>query len=117
MSNIIHINTKEKFNRDVIMKSDTTAVLVDFWADWCGPCKIMNPILEEFAKNHPEITVVKIDVENDGGISQHYDIASIPTMLLFMDRGPRSRIIGAKSYVSLESDIAGKVKKWKKKSN
>lgn len=116
MSKIIHVNSKDAFNREVILASDTTPVLVDFWADWCAPCKAMNPILEKFAQEHPEVKVVKVDTERDGGISEHYDVTSIPTMLLFMDRGPRTRIIGARSYGYLESDVTGLVRKWKKKA-
>ena len=116
MSKIIHINNKEDFNREVITKSETVPVMVDFWAGWCAPCKAMNPILEEFAENHPEIVVVKVDVEDDEGISTHYDISSIPTILLFMNQGTKNRIIGAKSYSSLESEITSKIKKGEKKS-
>jgi thioredoxin len=117
MTKIIHVNSKEAFNREVILASDTTPVLVDFWADWCAPCKAMNPILDKFAAEHPEIRVVKVDTERDGGISEYYDVSSIPTMMLFMDRGPRTRIMGARSYGYLESDILGLVRKWKKKAN
>lgn len=117
MTKIIHVNSKEAFNREVILASDTIPVLVDFWADWCAPCKAMNPILDKFAADHPEIRVVKVDTERDGGIAEHYNITSIPTMMLFLDRGPKNRIMGARSYGYLESDILGLVRKWNKKGN
>lgn len=117
MSKIIHINDKDTFNKEVILYSDHSPVLVDFWAEWCGPCKVMNPIFKAFAEKHPEIRVVKVNVEEDGGISQFYDISSIPTMLLFMDRGPRNRIIGAKSFGNLEMEIQKAIERWEKQSN
>lgn len=116
MTKIIHVSSKDAFNKEVILQSDKQPVLVDFWADWCGPCKAMNPVFKAYAEKHPEIRVVKVDVENDGGIAEHYDISSIPTMMLFMDRGPRNRMIGAKNYGALELEIEKSVERWNKQS-
>jgi len=65
-----------------VLKSDKP-VLVDFWADWCGPCKMQGPILKEFAEKHPEYKVCKLNVDNEPGLSVEYKVVSIPMLAVF----------------------------------
>ena len=74
-----HINTVEEF--DVAIKEGT--VLVDFFATWCGPCKMLSPLLEEIADENPNISVLKIDVDEVGQLAAKYGIQAIPTLMLF----------------------------------
>lgn len=60
-------------------------VLVDFFATWCGPCKMLSPVLEDVAKENPNVKVVKIDVDQEPDLAQEYNVMSIPTLLLFKD--------------------------------
>lgn len=60
-------------------------VLVDFFATWCGPCKMLSPVLEEVANENPSVKVVKIDVDQEPDLAQEYNVMSIPTLLLFKD--------------------------------
>lgn len=76
--------TKDNFESEVL-KSEKP-VLIDFWAPWCGPCKMMAPVLEEFASEHPEIKVVKINVDEQSELATQYNIMSIPS-LLFLKNG------------------------------
>jgi thioredoxin 1 len=66
----------------VVLKADTP-VLVDFYADWCGPCKMMEPILEEFAKENPQVKVVQVNVDENRELSHRYKIQGIPALLFF----------------------------------
>ena len=74
-----HINTAAEF--DVAIKEGT--VLVDFFATWCGPCKMLSPVLEEVANENPNLTVLKIDVDEVGELAARYGIQAIPTLMLF----------------------------------
>ncbi len=77
-----------KGNFNHIINSDTP-VLVDFYADWCGPCKLQTPILKEVSRDLGEkIRIIKIDVDNNQSIAQRYQIKSIPTMILFKNGQP-----------------------------
>ena len=74
-----HINSAAEF--DAALKEGT--VLVDFFATWCGPCKMLSPVLEEVANENPNIAVLKIDVDEVGELAARYGIQSIPTLMLF----------------------------------
>ena len=77
---IKHVKASE-FNNEVL-KADKP-VLVDFWADWCGPCKMVGPVLEEVAAEQDAVKICKIDVDKQMSLALKYNVASIPTMLLF----------------------------------
>jgi thioredoxin 1 len=81
-------------------------VIVDFWAEWCGPCKQIAPILEELADEQAEqITVAKVNVDDNGELAMRYNVMSIPTLLVF-DRGEvHKRLVGAKSKGSLLQEL------------
>ena len=83
-------------------------VLVDFWATWCGPCKMVAPVLEEIANEHGEkLTIAKIDIDANPSIPRDYQIMSIPTLILFQDGKPVKLIVGAKPKAALLQDLSG----------
>jgi len=76
------------------IRDSGTPVLVDFYADWCGPCRMLSPVLEELARETPEARIVKIDVDKSPEIAAKYGVNSIPMLVLFKDGEPKSQIIG-----------------------
>jgi len=97
--NIVHTNDSN-FEADVL-KSDKPA-LVDFWAEWCGPCKMIAPILSEAANEYGEkMSVVKLNVDESPNIAQKFGIRSIPTLMLFKDGAVQAQKLGAMSKSQL----------------
>ena len=92
---------------DETVAGSSTPILVDFWAEWCGPCKMIAPILEDIAKEQSgKITIAKLNVDDYGDIAGRFNVMSIPTMLVFKDGEIVNKIVGAKSKSALLSDLA-----------
>lgn len=89
---VLHIN-RESFEK--IIAQDGKTVLVDFWATWCGPCRMIAPVLEEVAKERPDVTVCKVDVDEERELALEYGVSSIPTLLVFRDGKIVNQSIGA----------------------
>ena len=100
-ANLIHI-TDDEFTSHVLQSK--TPVLVDFWAEWCGPCKTIEPILEEIAEAYgDQLTVAKMNVDENATIPQQYAVRGIPTLMLFADGKLVQTWIGATSKSQLEA--------------
>ena len=97
--------TDATFKSDVI-DSDKT-VVVDFWATWCGPCKMVAPVLDEIAGEHKDkITVAKLDIDANQQTAMQYQVMSIPTMIVFQNGQPVKQIVGARPKAALLNDLA-----------
>jgi thioredoxin 1 len=93
MGNVREV-TDQTFAQEVLQSA--LPVLVDFWADWCGPCHVIAPIVEELAREYEgRLTVMKLDVDANPRTASAYRVQSIPTLLVFKDGKPAERIVGA----------------------
>jgi thioredoxin 1 len=96
--------TEQTFDQEVL-KSEQL-VIVDFWAEWCGPCHAVAPVLEKIAdERQGELKVVKVNIDEEQGLAQRYGIVSIPTMVLFKDGEPAAAAIGAQPKSALERSL------------
>ncbi|NNE72270.1 MAG: thioredoxin [Acidimicrobiales bacterium] len=94
-------------NFDEVIGSSAEPVLVDFWAEWCGPCKMVAPILDEIADEQTgKIKIAKLNVDDSPDLARRFEVMSIPTMIVFKDGEPSARIVGAKGKDQLLDELA-----------
>jgi thioredoxin 1 len=84
---------------------DDGLVLLDFWAEWCGPCTAMEPVIKELNEKHPSVAVVKIDADKGEKTMEKFGVQSIPTLILCNDGEPVERFLGRTPYPTLESTV------------
>ena len=105
MSEKIETLTDATFDENV--KGSDVPVLVDFWAEWCGPCKMITPVLEEIAEEQAgKVRIAKLNIDDNLDVTRRFDVMSIPTLILLKDGEPKVRLIGAKPKGQLLQEIA-----------
>jgi len=105
MSTTISTLTDATFDEEIA--SADLPVVVDFWAEWCGPCKMIAPILSEIAGEHTDkLRVVKVNVDDSPDVARRFDIMSIPTLIVFKDGQPAKRMLGAKGKGQLLEELS-----------
>lgn len=88
--------TKVNFNETIMTEK---VVLVDFWASWCGPCRMVSPVIDQIAEEYDgKVTVGKVNVDDEGALAAEYAVVSIPTVILFKDGKQAEKLVGAHSF-------------------
>ena len=100
---LIHVNESD-FREQVLENSGT--VLVDFWANWCGPCRMLGPVLEQLAADRPDVTVAKVDVDENPGLAQRFGVSSIPTLVVIRDGKAVKGVVGLHNLEQLKALLA-----------
>ena len=108
--NALELDVLERWEREgtfeqEVLKSETP-VIVDFWAEWCGPCHAVAPVLEKIAEERSgEVKLVKVNIDEEQGLSMKYGVMSIPTMIRFKDGEPAAAAVGAQPKSALERSL------------
>ena len=92
--------TEQSFEQEVLQSE--TPVLVDFWAEWCGPCHAVSPVLDKIVEEHDDLVLVKVNIDEEQELASRYGVMSIPTMILFRDGEPSAAVIGAQPKSAIE---------------
>jgi len=101
-----HTTTITDATFDEEVKGSSLPVLVDFWAAWCGPCKMIAPVLEDIAADRKDtLRVAKLNIDDNLEVTTRFDVQSIPTLILFKDGEPVARIVGARGRAALDDEI------------
>jgi thioredoxin 1 len=95
--------TEQTFETEVL--GSEQPVLVDFWAEWCGPCHAIAPVLDQIAAERGDLKVVKLNIDEEPAVAQRYGVMSIPTLILFKDGEPAAAAIGARPKGDLERQL------------
>ena len=95
--------TDNNFQAEVI--ESETPVLVDFWAPWCAPCRVVAPVLEEIAAEREDLRVVKLNIDDNQATTAAFEVLSIPTMILFRNGAPVRKVIGAYPKKKIEAQL------------
>lgn len=95
--------TTDTFEQEVL--KETKTVLVDFWADWCGPCKMLGPIIDQIAEEHPEIKVCKVNVDKEPSLAIDYKVMNIPNLIVFKNGEKVNQAIGVHSKSDIEAMV------------
>ncbi|MGE0304181.1 MAG: thioredoxin [Acidimicrobiia bacterium] len=91
---------------DEVVNASTVPVVVDFWAEWCGPCKMIAPILEEIAgEQDGKVKITKLNVDDNPDLARRFDVMSIPTLIIFKDGVAQKRMVGAKGKGQLLQEL------------
>ena len=91
---------------DAVVLQSSSPILIDFWAPWCGPCKMMAPVIEAYGNEHPEVLVVKVNVDEAPDLAQRYNVLSIPTFMLMKGGAVVEQFSGAMTKEALADRIA-----------
>ena len=96
----------QKLNQNIFNNAIANGTaLVDFYADWCGPCRMVSPIVDEIAEERRDITVGKVNVDDENALAMKYGVMSIPTLIVFKDGQEKTRIVGARPKAAILAEL------------